>query len=260
MTARLAGQRILVTRPSAQAALLCQLIESVGGIARRFPTLEIDPLQPDPTKLDQALHSDWLIFTSSNAVDFAIKAFNGKMPRFDQTRIAAVGEATAQALRNADWNVHCVPTSHFSSEGLLAEAMLQNVKGCQCVIVRGLGGRDKLERGLLDRGASVSYLEVYRRERPDTNNTDLAAEIAAHQLDAISITSVEALSNLLEMLDANSQCLIKDIHLIVVSQRIADSARQLGFKHIAVSQRPGDREIVETLTTLFNGENSGRRN
>ena len=260
MTAHLTGKRILVTRPRAQAETLCQLLEAEGGVAWRFPTLDICQNQPDEADLAHALHSDWLIFTSSNAVDFAIRAFNGKMPKFDQTRIAAVGEATAKCLRDLGWPVNCVPSHNFSSEGLLAEPQLDAVKACECVIVRGVGGRDILEQGLRARGANVSYLEVYRRECPTADNTALTAAIAAQQLDAISITSIEALSNLLEILDENSQGLIKDINLIVVSPRIADHARQLGFKHIAVSRHPGDSEIVETLTTLFNGENSGRSN
>jgi len=48
--------------------------------------------------------------------------------------------------------------------------------------------------------------------------------------------------------------------LVAASQRIAEAAEQLGFTQIAVSQQPTDVAILETLTTLFNGENSGRRN
>ena len=260
MTLELTARRILVTRPRAQAENLCQLIEQAGGKPWRFPTLEISAVQPEAARLAEVFKSDWLIFTSSNAVDFAIRAFNGKMPEFARVQVAAVGSATAKSLQDSGWPVHCVPASEFSSEGLLAEQALQSVSGLNCVIVRGVGGRDKLEQGLIARGARVSYFEVYRRERPLADNQQLIAAIMSQQLDAISITSTEALDNLLAMLDTGSNKLIKDINLVVASQRIADKAEQLGFKHIAASHKPSDHEIVETLKTLYTGEHSGRSN
>ncbi len=250
--------QILVTRPVGQADNLCGLIEQQGGVALRFPTLEIVEHRPEATVLAAASQSDWLIFTSTNAVDFAIKAFNGKMPALP--KIAAVGKATAQALENAAWQVDCVPATEFSSEGLLAEAALQAVSNQNCFIVRGVGGRDKLEQGLRSRGAHVAYLEVYRRQQPKIDNRDLVKRIAEQQLDALTITSIEALQNLLTMLDSVSAKQLQTLLLVAASQRIAEAAEQLGFTQIAVSQQPTDLAILETLTTLFNGENSGRRN
>jgi uroporphyrinogen-III synthase len=62
------------------------------------------------------------------------------------------------------------------------------------------------------------------------------------------------------MLDSVSAKQIETVLLVAASQRIAEAAEQLGFTQIAVSQQPTDAAILETLTTLFNGENSGRRN
>lgn len=260
MNSALKGARILVTRPVAQAENLCNLIEQQAGVPIRFPTLEILEAQPDPDLLRQAVASDWLIFTSTNAVDFAIKAFGGKMPPLRKFKIAAVGAATADALRQSGWQVDCVPASEFNSEGLLAEPELQALAGMRCVIVRGVGGREKLAESLRNRGAEVIYLEVYSRRQPVTNNTGLRTDIAQGQLDAVTITSVEALQNLLAMLDGESTVLLKSMLLVVMSERIGQVAEEFGFKQIAVSAQPTDAAILETLTTLLNGENSGRSN
>ncbi len=260
MTLGLHDARILVTRPAAQADTLCNLIELHEGKALRFPTLEIVEEHPEPQSLQRAAQSDWLIFTSTNAVDFAIKAFGGKMPHSHGPQIAAVGQATAAALEQAGWRVDCVPASEFSSEGLLAEAQLQNVAGKKCMIVRGVGGREKLAETLRDRGAFVAYLEVYSRRRPDVDNAELMACLATRQLGAVTITSTEALLNLLAMLDDASLALLRTLPFVVVSDRIGQTAQQYGFKLIAVSRQPTDAAILETLTTLFNGENSGRSN
>ncbi|WP_427501007.1 uroporphyrinogen-III synthase [Methylomonas sp. MED-D] len=260
MTPGLRGARILVTRPTAQAQRLCGLIESAGGQAIRFPVLEIVAEALAEPSLQLAAASDWLIFTSTNAVDFAIAAFGGKMPGLHRPRIAAVGEATAGALRAAGWPVDCVPASDFSSEGLLAEAPMQAVAEQRCVIVRGVGGREKLAEALRARGAEVAYLEVYRRVRPATDTTELIAALAAGRLSATTMTSLEALENLLAMLDETSVAALRALPLVVVSERIGAAATELGFSSVAVCRQPADAAILETLTTILNGENSGGSN
>jgi len=260
VTTSLNGARILVTRPAAQAENLCRLIEQRGGAALRFPTLEIVAATPDTQRLEAAATSDWLIFTSSNAVDFAIKAFGGKMQSLTRPCMAAVGQATANALAKAGWPVDCVPASEFNSEGLLAESALQAVAGKACVIVRGIGGREKLATTLGARGAKVGYLEVYERRRPTLDNSKLIHWLTEHQLDAVTLTSIEALQNLLATLNTAAIERLNQVPLAVISDRVAQMAEQLGFKRIAVSQQPSDAAILETLTTLLNGEYSGRSN
>ena len=249
-----------MTRPALQAGNLCSLIENRGGVPIRFPTLEIAALEPEPQLLKLAAGCEWLIFTSSNAVNFAIKAFGGKMSNINRPRIAAVGRATAHALQQSGWQVDCVPISEFNSEGLLAEAQLQNIAGKTCVIVRGAGGREVLAETLLSRGAQIFYLEVYQRLCPEADSKDVQALLATRQLGAATVTSAEALHNVLVMLDHESIALLRALPLVVVSDRIRQIAEQLGFKRIAVCHQPTDEAILESLTTLFNGENSGRSN
>ncbi len=258
MTNRLDGLQVLVTRPFAQANQLCGLIEQQGGRALRFPTLEIDAVAIEPQQLDQALQSNWLIFTSTNAVDFALKAFGGKITGLSGVKLAAVGLSTAQALQQAGLEVACVPKTEFSSEGLLAEADMRRIEGRCITIVRGVGGREKIAETLRSRNARVDYLEVYRRCRPGIDNSHLVEQLHAGLLSVTTITSGEALQNLLEMLDAASVILLKKIPLIVVSDRLEQLARQLGFERILVSPQPTDAAILQTLTMLLSGGNSGR--
>ncbi|MCQ8130902.1 uroporphyrinogen-III synthase, partial [Methylomonas rivi] len=127
-------------------------------------------------------------------------------------------------------------------------------------IVRGVGGREKLAQTLRDRGAEVAYLEVYRRRLPDTGKDELLQTLRQEQLDAVTITSGEALQNLLAMLEPAAASLLRKRPLVVASGRIGQLALELGFERIAVSLQPTDAAILETLTTLLNGENSGRSN
>lgn len=254
------GALVLVTRPAAQADHLCDLIEGHGGQALRFPTLEIQPISVNPETITKALASDWLIFTSANAVNFALHAFGGKMPGLKLPRLAAVGQATARALETAGLRVDCQPEHEFSSEGLLNEPLMQTVVGRQITIVRGLGGREKLAQTLRERGAELVHLEVYRRSRPLSDPSALYAQLSKGRLAVSTVTSGEALQNLLAMLDETSSQLLRKLPLVVVSDRIAQLAQQLGFEKITVSRQPTDAAILETLTMLICGENSGRSN
>lgn len=260
MKASLKGVLVLVTRPAAQADHLCNLIEQHGGQALRFPTLEIQPVSVNPETIAKALASDWLIFTSANAVNFALPAFGGKMPHLKLPRLAAIGQATARALETAGLRVDCQPEHEFSSEGLLNEPCMQEVVGRRITIVRGLGGREKLTQTLRERGAELIHLEVYRRNRPSSDPSELYAQLTKGHWVASTVTSGEALQNLLAMLDEISSQLLRKRPLVVVSDRIAQMARQLGFEKITVSRQPTDAAILETLMMLFCGENSGRSN
>ncbi len=260
MNTVLGGARIVITRPAGQADSLRRLIESQGGAPILFPLLGIEPLPPPPpAALAQALQSDWLIFTSANAVDYALQAFGDAKPAAGRPAVAAVGGTTAGRLRQAGWPVQCVPAENFSSEGLLAEEAFRAPAGQNIVIVRGASGRELIADALRQRGAEISYLELYRRTKPKPDVGGLA-ELRNSAHAAIIITSNEALQNLSALLDPELFNAIRAVPLVTASARIARIAEQQGFIRIITSRNATDAAILETLTTIFNGENSGRTN
>jgi len=196
------GACVLVTRPEHQAENLSRLIEQRGGIAVRFPTLEIVSRDDDRIKSTLANLDGfrWVVFISANAVNFALKANSGKIPRTKSVRFAAVGQATAQAMKMAGLPVDLVPEYGYNSEALLEMPQLQQVEGQNCLIVRGEGGREQLATTLRSRGAEVDYLEVYKRIIPRMDSSPVVELLAQHRLDVITVTSAEALQNLSLML------------------------------------------------------------
>jgi uroporphyrinogen-III synthase len=251
------GSHILVTRPEHQAENLSRLIEQRGGIAVRFPTLEI-VLRDDGCEIKDTLANldkfQWVVFISANAVNFALKANSGKIARTKSVRFAAVGQATAQALRMAGVSVDLVPESGCNSEALLAMPQLQQVEGQKCLIVRGEGGREQLATTLRSRGADVDYLEVYKRIIPRIDNSPVVQLLARRSLDVITVTSAEALQNLRLMLDETNNKLLSLIPLVVVSDRIRCIAAEMGFNRIIVTDSPTDTAILETVITCVTGE------
>lgn len=239
---------ILVTRPRHQADNLCRLIEQQGWNAIRFPTLEIVAVEKNLIKLpfETIEQYQWLIFISVNAVNFALGTNDGKIEVFRNIAIAAVGKATEKALQTAGLPVQLVPETHFNTEGLLATKEMNQVKGKSCLIVRGKGGREILANSLRERGAKVDYLEVYTREKPVCSDLRVIDMLEQNKLDAITITSGDALKNLWVMVGEQLQDKLVTVPLIVISNRIKGLAEKYKFKCIAVTENPEDTAIIKT--------------
>ncbi len=243
---------ILVTRPKHQANILCELIEQQGWNAIRFPTLEIVALNDGKIseQIERINQYQWLIFISVNAVNFALSANDGKIEQFKQSSIAAVGKSTEKSLHTIGLPSVLVPDSNFNTEGLLATKEMNHVKGMTCLIVRGDGGRETLANTLRERGATVDYMEVYTRKMPVCNNLKVANMLKLDSLDVITITSGDVLKNLLAMIAEELHDKLILIPLIVISKRIKELAEQNGFKHIIVTERPGDTAIIEAAVEI----------
>ncbi len=243
------GLRVLVTRPAHQAGHLSDLITAAGGQPIRFPALAIRDLSASPAvqaQLDRLNQYHLAIFISPNAVYFGLAAITryGGLP--SDIKLATVGKGSAVALEKAlGREADIVPATTYDSEGLLALPALQQVDGQRILILRGEGGRELLAETLRRRGATVDYLEVYRRECPAPEKRNQGW---LEKTDIITITSSEALQNLVSLTAAahRSQLLAKP--LVVVSERTAALAQKLGFCHPAlVAERAADEAIVQAL-------------
>lgn len=258
MTALTEGARVLVTRPQGQSGNLCKLVRAQGGQPVLFPVLAISAIDPqvnDEIIIDTINNCQWVVFVSANAVNYACAGFERqRFPINEKVRVAAVGKATADALKAIDWPVHLVPESGFNSEALLATDALQQIGGQRVVIVKGEGGRGKLANELRHRGARVDCLEVYRRTKPEVDNATLNRALVENKLDVIVLTSGEALHNLLKLAGENSAKTLKSVPLVVISDRIKKIADKLGFNQIRVADEPDDTAIVKTIRALLNGE------
>lgn len=249
------GKKILVTRPKHQAENMCALIEQQGWEAIRFPLIEIQASSLSAQE-QSCLHNidqyQLIFFVSANAVNFALPLFNVKMEQLQKAACIAVGKASYTALKAYGIKQVSVPEQGFNSEAILAMA---EVHGQSCLIIRGEGGRELLADSLRERGARVDYLQVYQRAMPIVDSHLLGAYIRENALTAILIYSGDALKNLLQMLTKENlhKCLL-ETPIVVISQRVRDLARKIGFKNIIIAAEASD---VAMMNALLNGEESG---
>lgn len=246
-----------ITRPKGQGENLCHLVENAGGNAIHFPVIKIEPVrqQRDLSELVREITaSHVVIFVSRNAVDYVdtsipdfYKIISGKL-------VLAIGEATRTALHSRGVQEVITPESGIGSEALLELEQLraETIAGMYILVVRGVGGRDRIARVLGQSGAVIKYLEVYERRRPDTDMKTLEGIWHDSPPDAIVVTSVEGLHNLINMTPVEQQQNLLHTPLVVMSARVRSAALALGFTtEPAVAEHASDEGLLSAAIGIF---------
>src|SRR5262249_31336516 len=153
----LQGWRIAITRAQEQSHSINSKLTDLGATVINLPTIEIVP----PTswaEIDSAIKKlttyDWLIFTSTNGVDFFFRRLgelNHKNALPSGLKICAVGPATGERLSKIGVKVNLVP-AESRGEALLnaLEETLghDKISGMRFLFPRAREGRDLLPNGL----------------------------------------------------------------------------------------------------------------
>jgi len=254
VTQPLAGLTVVVTRPDRQAGPLLGLLREAGAVAVAFPTLVIEQIELDDDARERCTPDahDWVIFTSTNAVECAF----AQLPHPARAHVAAVGRATARALEELGITVDATPAEVSDSEGLLATRELAEVGGRRILILKGAGGRDKLRATLAARGAEVTLGEVYRRRiaTPTDAALEQLAQACSADAPAFAVTSVDVLDALLGLAPESRFPRLKRAVLLVPGERVAAAARERRWSgRIIVAPSAEDATMVATLVRAAEG-------
>lgn len=242
--APLAGCRVLVARPAAQAAALCRLIEGEGGRAYGLPLIEIVPVA-DPAgaaaRLEAARGAALWIFSSRNAVEHAAALAPPPWPP-----VAAVGEATAAALEALGLREVLRPDHGDGAVALLAQPRLADVAGEAITLVSGERPLPELATQLAARGARVDSIAVYRRQ-PVAQAPARVAD-AVRGCDVAIVPSAEALCQLVAATPAEAQSALRALQLALPSPRVIETAQELGFRQTPLMpRRVSDAAYLDVL-------------
>jgi len=244
----LKGVKVLVTRPAEQANTLSEALLAEGAAVVSLPVIEIEAIDPAIWTSMDLSEQTMLVFVSRNAVQYFVAGFKGKLP--EEIQCVAVGAATARCMLALDLRVDIQAPPPAGSESLLALPAMQFMAGKQVMIVRGETGRELLADTLVARGATISYIEVYRRCVPSYDEARIAE---AMTVDWLVVTSVAGLENLCQIVNNEA---IKLKILLVVSTRIEQVAIGLGFQHVVVTEDVSDTAVVERIVEI--GQKNGK--
>lgn len=219
---------------------------------------------------------DWLIFTSKNSVEFFIREMHTQhiplsLPA--KTRIAAVGQATAAALRCAGVRVDLVP-AEFS-----AKDIVQALDRVNCINSRPTGGlkgkrilfpRSAIApfepvRALRDRGARVTVIHLY---------TTISARIPRRRMEPIEkgkanylvFMSPSSIAGFMKNAQGHGKGngnadgkgadarkvlqTIRNIPAVCIGPLTATAARRFGFTKIHTAKTHSAEGISDLLGTL----------
>ena len=245
---------VLLTRPGGHNAGLAALLEARGCRVEERPLIEIEPLAFDESSKRVVMDLDRfddVVFVSGNAARIALPVLERYWPQWPVgLRWFAVGAGTAAWLEDIDMPV--TYPKHGASRGLLDMEALASVAGRRVLIVRGRGGRELLADTLRDRGAEVTYLEVYERKGIDYG-PGFADEMERLDIECAVITSGESLAHFARLVPPGAHA----PSLAVPSERIRDMAIALGFAKVAVVEDMSDESIAGCVFDLISGERSG---
>jgi uroporphyrinogen III methyltransferase/synthase len=231
------GWTVLVPRTKEQAGVLSDLLRSHGASPLEVPTIAVEPPRT-AAPMERAITGlvsgryQWVVFTSVNAV----KAVQEKVEErsldaraFHGVKVAAIGEATATALRTFGIRADLVPSGAQSSEGLLEEFpehddvfdLLDRV-----LLPRADIATEILVAGLKDRGWQIDDVTAYRTVRAAPPPAPIREALKGGRVDAVVFTSSSTVRNLVGIAGKPHETTV----IAVIGPQTEATAQELGLR------------------------------
>ncbi|HXZ61802.1 MAG TPA: uroporphyrinogen-III synthase [Acidimicrobiales bacterium] len=258
----LAGRVVAVTRSGPRARRLVDALERAGAGVLELPLTE----QVDPADGGTALRAAaavvgefaWVVVTSVNTVERLLAALPDA-GALESVRVAAVGPATAAALRRAGVEPDLVPPTHNArglvaafptrDEGLPAGAANRVLFPCADL------APDTVPAGLGRKGWEVTRVEAYRTVPSDPPAGALVAQLAA--ADALVLTAASSVRAFQALRGADGTPVPSPGHVVCIGPITAGAARSAGMHDVHEAPEPSPEGIVAELVGHFGALGTG---
>ncbi|HCH33485.1 MAG TPA: uroporphyrinogen-III synthase [Oceanospirillaceae bacterium] len=245
--------RVLVTRPTAQAAAMIELMTDSGFEVVHQPCLAITPVDPSSVdglqskRLAMELYTfDHVIVISTNAAHHWLDLAQDYWPQWPVgVQWWAMGHSTQVQLQAYAVDAQR-PKLGDTSEDLLVDLMPQIQPHHKVLIVRGVGGRETLAQTLRYKGVTVEYAQCYGRQTPVINAQTLL-HLERFSPQTVVLQSGDTLANFDHLLGGQNWCDPQQTLLLVPSQRVAQQAHELGYQQLLVSEGASNQAMCDTL-------------
>ncbi|HEV8471697.1 MAG TPA: uroporphyrinogen-III synthase [Methylomirabilota bacterium] len=240
------GRTVVVTRAAAQAQRFTQLLEASGARVIEAPAIVIaPPASWEP--LDAALRAlatfTWVVFTSVNGVTMVDRRLSASAMAWSALagrRVAAIGPATADALREHGVTVDVVP-AEYRAEGLVERLRGLVSRGDRVLLPRAAQTRDVLVTALRALGVEVVEVAAYATRRVEGGAARLGEALASGAVDAVTFTSSSTARNFAEMFtDAERRSWRGRVAIASIGPITAATAAEYG---LATDIMPGEYTI-----------------
>lgn len=248
-TGPLASWRVLVPRGGSWGDRVAARLRERGGIPVIAPMLNFASAE-DPAALANALHElqdgqfDWIVLTSATTVEVLVSE-GTRIP--DDTRVAAVGETTAAALRLSGYHVDFVPSSDNSARGLVKEWPASETQG-RVLVPQSDIADPALVAGLEKLGLDAEYVTAYRTVGVQVS-ADVAADVASGRIGALFVTS----GSVARQVAAQLAPLPDTTVIVCIGPRTAFDTRAAGIPVHAIAEERTSEGLVDALVDYVAG-------
>jgi uroporphyrinogen-III synthase len=214
----LQGKRVVVTRAVPQVESLSRLLREKGAVPLLYPCIAI---VARPLELESRDY-DWLVITSSNTA-YALRGHD-----FSQLKIAAIGEASAEAVSK-----YLGQSPVFIAEKHTAEALGKSLpiqQGERVLLPQSSLANDRLSEMLRERGASVDAPIAYDNFLGE-GGEDIPSMLDS--IDALTFTSASTVKNFVERIQPKTAF---HIPAAVIGDSTATTTQVYGFETIVPSE------------------------
>ncbi|WP_324652311.1 uroporphyrinogen-III synthase [Georgenia sp. H159] len=246
--APLAGRRVLVPRPGADDPL-ARAVEDAGGVPVSVALTET--VVADDAVLDRALElagAAWVVLTSARTVavlraraDRSGEHLGNRLTRAVAagTRVAAVGPATAAALRRAGHGPHLCAPAPESAATLLRSFPPADPSPRRVVLPCSALAAPELAEGLRALGWQVERHDVYTTRTAVLDDT-ARARLTEPWPDVVLLTAGSAVRALLDLLGPPPAT----ARVAVIGAPTERAARQAGLRVDAVATEASPEGLV----------------
>ncbi|MFO8141626.1 MAG: uroporphyrinogen-III synthase [Marinobacter sp.] len=247
----LQGRRILICRPEPEASRLAEAFRSAGAEVRVMPLVAREPLPETPERralLQELDNFSHIIAVSPYAARLLLDEIEQWWPQMPMgIQWYGVGAGTAAVFSHHGLRPR-KPARGWTSEALLALPSLQNLENQKVLLARGEHGRELISQTLVQRGAQITVLPLYRRFPPYYPPERVQDNFIAFQPEVIIALSGETLNNLVKTGPDHHPALYQAL-LVVPAERIAEQARSAGFSNLLVPDGLADVELVTSVVS-----------
>ena len=246
------GRKIVVTRTREQAGELSKALADLGADVIELPTIRIE--HPDDRlgfaeMVTHAHEYDWLVFTSPNGVERFFDAFFATFEdarSLGNPRIAAIGNGTAQKIREYRFAVDLIP-ERFVAEGLIEAFKKDSVENLTMLWVKAAETRDIVGKGLEDLGAIVDECIAYKTVPETEDPTGARARLEEEGADLITFTSSSTVDHFFDLgIDWPEGCAAGSIGPVT-----SDTLRKKGTKPSFEAQKHDIPGLIAAIVKHF---------
>jgi uroporphyrinogen-III synthase len=216
--------------------------------------LEVIP-PADPRPLERAASElalyDWLIFTSSNAVEAFLPLTGGSVP--GRLRIAAVGPATAEALRAWEIEPH-LTAARADAEGLLAELAPLVDRSRRVLLPQADDARPTLAEGLARAGAEAVAIVAYDKGLPADAPRRAGELFSTAPIGWVTFTSPRIVRHFTELVGSDWERRRPELKAVSIGPVTTAELRRQGVEPAAEAAEPGDAEMVEAMVRVVDAQ------